>query len=63
MSNKCKYYRESPVFTYVPSCCVEDGVAINDVHSMDVGKFCQFCGKKVKLKEYKAHPDLQEDEE
>lgn len=57
---KCKYYRESQIEAYIPECCVEDGVAFNDVHPDDIeGSYCQFCGGHIKLKEYKRHPKLE----
>lgn len=48
MSKKCKYYRRSENFTYIPECTGDS----NDVHpeSLD-GDFCEFCGRKIKFKE------------
>jgi len=61
--SKCNYYRDSPITTYIPSCCVEDGFAFNDVHPYDVEDYCQFCGGKIKLVEHKRHPDLENSDE
>ncbi len=52
--NKCKYYRESPIEQWTPSC-----TGPNDaVHSYDVekGDYCQMCGGKVKFKDYTRMP-------
>ena len=62
MGKKCKYYREDKLATYTPECCVEDGFTFNDVHPYDVERYCRFCGKKIKLKEYTSHPDVYEDD-
>lgn len=63
MGKKCNYYAESLSETWVPSCCVEDGYAINDVHPYDVEKYCPFCGGKVKQKPFTRHPDLKNEVE
>lgn len=50
---KCNYYRESPIEQYTPECTGE-GEA---VHPDDInGDYCQFCGKKIKFKEYTEVP-------
>lgn len=59
--SKCKYYAESPIEQWTPGCCVEDGFAFEAVHSLDINKYCQFCGGKIKLKHYTRHPDLDYD--
>lgn len=58
MTDKCNYYRESEIFKYTPDCCVEfdssfgKKLPINSVHETDIeGKFCQFCGREIELKE------------
>jgi hypothetical protein len=58
---KCNYYAESLQEGWVPSCCVEEGYAIYDVHPYDVNEYCQFCGGKVKLKPFTKHPSLIDD--
>ena len=55
---KCNYYAESLQEAWVPSCCVEDGYAVDDVHPYDVYEYCQFCRGKVKLKPFTKHPSL-----
>jgi len=63
MSKKCKYYRESKIEQFTPSCSrVEGGCAVLAVHPEDIdGDFCQYCGGKIKFKEGVAHPDLERD--
>ena len=55
---KCNYYAESPQEAWIPSCCVEDGYAVNDVHPYDVEERCCFCGRKIKLNPFTKHPGL-----
>jgi len=51
---KCKYYRESPIETYTPECVGDS----QSVHPDDTDTpRCQFCGRKIKLKEYTSVPD------
>ena len=53
VKGKCKYYRESPNEQYTPTCT---GTSWS-VHPEDIeGDFCQFCGGKIKLKEYTPIP-------
>jgi hypothetical protein len=62
---KCKYYRASEIEMYTPECSdfFEDGFAFYHVHPSDIeGKYCQFCGGKIKFKEFTEHPLAQEGE-
>jgi len=59
---ECKYYAESLQVSWIPSCCVEDGYAVDDVHPYDVSDRCPFCGGKVKLKPFVKHPDLNDED-
>ena len=45
---KCKYYRESDIEQYTPTCT---GVGWS-MHPEDIhGEYCTFCGKKIKFKD------------
>ena len=53
MSKKCKYYRESEIEQYTTECCGNS----NSVHEYDIeGKYCQFCSRKIKFKEFTKIP-------
>ena len=50
---KCKYYRESDMEQYTPTC-TGDGWSM---HPADIyGDYCQFCGNKIKYKEHTPVP-------
>lgn len=54
MSKKCRYFRESEIEQYTPECT---GTS-NSVHPEDIlGDYCQFCGKKIKLREGVPPPE------
>lgn len=55
---KCKYYRESPIKAYQPKCTKGNP----DVHPDDVDKYCPFCGRKIKFKEFTTVPWEQVDD-
>jgi len=49
---KCKYYREDERTQYVTTCGREA------VHEADIeGEYCQFCGNKIKFKEFTKIPE------
>lgn len=50
---KCKYYRESDIEQYTPSCCIDsDNEPTDSMHPEDIhGAYCPFCGRKIKFKE------------
>lgn len=51
--SKCKYYREYEGDSYTPSCTGDT----NSMHPEDIlGEYCQFCGDKIKFKEFTKVP-------
>lgn len=54
MSKKCKYYREDEIEQYTPECAGDS----TGVHPSDIeGDYCQFCGRKIKFKEFTTVPE------
>ena len=53
MAKKCKYYREDEITQYTPECTGNT----TGVHPQDIkGDYCQYCGKKIKFKEWTTVP-------